>query len=109
MTLGMHLLAQDFEIPTWHGWELLSKMKSAKIVDHDLIREIYEALEKNGDLTRTWTKAKHTEFARIFGPALTRSATHRKMLVLHEHPSSGPSPCPTSPYKKRFVSVRMPL
>lgn len=67
--LGMHLLAQDFEIPIWHGWQLLAKMKSAKIVSNDLVREIYEALEMNGDLTRTWVEVKHTEFVRIFGPA----------------------------------------
>ena len=66
--LGMHQLAEDFEIPIWHGWQLLSKMKSAKVVSNDLIREIYEALEENGDLTRTWAEVKHTEFARIFGP-----------------------------------------
>lgn len=67
--LGMHLLAEDFELPIWHGWQLLSKMKSAKIVSNDLIREIYEALERNGDLTKTWVDAKHAEFDRIFGPA----------------------------------------
>lgn len=68
--LGMHLLAEDFEITIWHGWQLLAKMKAAKVVNNDLIREIYEALESNGDLTPTWADAKHSEFARIFGPAL---------------------------------------
>lgn len=67
--LGMHLLAEDFEIPVWHGWQLLTKMKTAKVVSNDLVREIYEALEANGDLTLTWTNAKHIEFARIFGPS----------------------------------------
>ena len=38
--LGMHRLAGDFELPIWHGWELLAKMRSAKKVDNDLIREI---------------------------------------------------------------------
>lgn len=66
--LGMHLLASDFELPIWHGWELLAKMKAAKKVDNDLIRDIYDALERNGDLTATWLQAKHTEFTRIFGP-----------------------------------------
>ena len=65
--LGMHLLAQDFEIPIWHGWELLDKMRSAKMVSNELVREIYEAMERNGDLTRTWADAKHTTFARVFG------------------------------------------
>ncbi len=66
--LGMHSLADDFELPIWHGWELLSKMKAAKKVDNDLIRDIYDALERNGDLTVTWSQAKHTEFIKIFGP-----------------------------------------
>lgn len=66
--LGMHLLAADFELPIWHGWQLLLKMKAAKKVDNVLIRDIYGALERNGDLTATWAQAKHTEFLRIFGP-----------------------------------------
>jgi hypothetical protein len=66
--LGMHQLAKDFELPIWHGWELLAKMRSAKKVDNDLIREIYDALECNGDLTATWREAKHTEFAKVIGP-----------------------------------------
>lgn len=66
--LGMHRLAGDFELPIWHGWELLAKMRSAKKVDNDLIREIYDALERNGDLTATWREAKHTEFVKVFGP-----------------------------------------
>lgn len=65
--LGMHLLAKDFEIPIWHGWQLLAKMRTAKVVSNELVREIYEALEINGDLTQTWRDAKHSEFARIFG------------------------------------------
>ena len=67
--LGMHLLAQDFEIPIWHGWQLLAKMKTAKLADNAMVRDIYDALERNGDLTRTWLQAKHTEFVRIFGPS----------------------------------------
>ncbi len=66
--IGMHLLAEDFDISIWHGWQLLAKMKSAKLVSNELVREIYEALESNGDLTQTWVDARHTEFARIFGP-----------------------------------------
>lgn len=65
--LGMHLLAEDFEIPIWHGWQLLAKMRTAKVVNNDLVREIFEALEANGDLTQTWRAAKHSEFVRIFG------------------------------------------
>lgn len=48
--LGMHLLARNFTIPVWHGHELLKKMLSAKIIESAQVREIYEALENNGDL-----------------------------------------------------------
>jgi len=65
--LGMHLLAKDFDIPIWHGWELLAKMRTAKLVSNELVREIYEALERNGDLTKTWAEARYTTFNRIFG------------------------------------------
>lgn len=65
--LGMHLLAEDFEIPIWHGWQLLAKMKAAKLVNNELVREIYEALENNDDLPEAWVIAKRTEFTRIFG------------------------------------------
>lgn len=67
--LGMHLLAQDFEITIWHGWELLDKMRSAKLVSNNLVRSIYKALEDNGDLTQTWAQARHTTFERVFGAA----------------------------------------
>lgn len=70
--LGMHLLAEDFDIPIWHGWQLLAKLKTAKLVSNEQIRELYEALENNKDLTRTWAEAKHTEFLRIFGPQLKK-------------------------------------
>lgn len=65
--LGMHSLANDFGITVWHAYELLDKLRSAKIVSRELIIEIYEALEVNRDLTNTWLEAKHTTFARIFG------------------------------------------
>jgi predicted nuclease of predicted toxin-antitoxin system len=68
--LGMHTLASDFGLKTWHGFELLAKLRTAKVVDNDLVREIYDALERNGDLTDTWRKAKHSEFVRVFGPKL---------------------------------------
>lgn len=66
--LGMHELAAEFEIPIWHGPELLSKLRTAKVVDNALIREIYDALDRNNDLTMTWSTAKHTTFAKVFGP-----------------------------------------
>jgi hypothetical protein len=66
--LGMHTLAADFGLKVWHGFELLAKLKTAKVVDNDLVREIYDAMERNGDMTETWRKAKHDEFVRVFGP-----------------------------------------
>jgi hypothetical protein len=66
--LGMHKLAEVFGIAIWHGHELLKKMLGAKAIDNDLVREIYAALENNGDLPRTWREAKHTAFKKLFGP-----------------------------------------
>lgn len=65
--IGMHDLAKDFDITVWHGPELLAKMRTAKMASNELIREIFEALEANGDQTATWRDAKHTTFAKIFG------------------------------------------
>ena len=65
--LGMHALAGEFGITVWHVYELLDKLRSARIVTRELIIEIYEALEVNRDLTNTWLEAKRTTFARIFG------------------------------------------
>jgi len=59
--LGMHTLAADAGLKVWHGFELLAKLRTAKIVDNDLVREIYDALERNGDMTETWHQAKHTD------------------------------------------------
>ena len=44
-------------------------MLSAKMVDNDKVREIYQALENNRDLTNTWRDAKHVEFKKAFGKA----------------------------------------
>lgn len=65
--LGMHTLALEAGLKVWHGYELLAKLKTAKEVDNELVREIYDALERNNDMTDTWRKAKHQEFGRIFG------------------------------------------
>ena len=67
--LGMHQLAADFRITVWHGHELLKKMLTAKLITNDQVREIFEALELNGDLTETWREAKHSIFSKIFGKA----------------------------------------
>jgi hypothetical protein len=65
--LGMHTLAAEAGLRVWHGYELLLKLKTAKVVDNHKVREIYEALEANDDLTETWRQAKHDQFAKIFG------------------------------------------
>lgn len=67
--LGMHELANEFNIDIWHGPDLLAKMRTARMVSPDQIREIFDALEANGDQTATWLAAKHTTFIRVFGPA----------------------------------------
>jgi hypothetical protein len=64
--LGMHELAREFGIAVWHGFELLAKMRTAKKVSDALVREIYEALEANGDLTASWREARHTVLAKVF-------------------------------------------
>ncbi|UFH49322.1 hypothetical protein [Pseudomonas sp. KNUC1026] len=65
--LGMHTLAADFDISVWHGPELLEKMLTAKLIDNCQVKSIFDALELNGDLTRTWRDAKHTVFVKLFG------------------------------------------
>ena len=59
--------AKEFMISVWHGYELLNKLRSAKVVDGALVREIFEALEVNGDLPKSWRDAKHSVFWKIFG------------------------------------------
>lgn len=66
--LGMHKLANDFDLDIWHGHELLKKMLSAKAITNELVREIFAALENNDDLPRTWQEVKHTAFKKLFGP-----------------------------------------
>jgi hypothetical protein len=66
--LGMHELASMVGIDQiWHGHELLKKMLSAQLIDNNLVREIYEALETNGDMPATWREAKHSTFVKVFG------------------------------------------
>lgn len=64
--LGMHQLVDEFDINVWHGHELLKKMLTAKMIDKTMVREIYEALELNGDLPRTWHDAKLSAFKKVF-------------------------------------------
>ncbi len=69
--LSMHQLAEEFDRKklVWHGHELLHKMLSGKHIDKQLVAEIYEALEVNGDLPGSWREVKHTTFKKVFGPA----------------------------------------
>ena len=67
--LGMHDLANEFHVDVWHGFELLAKLRTAKVVTDDLVREIYAALEANGDLTASWREARHTVLVKVFGSA----------------------------------------
>jgi hypothetical protein len=64
--IGMHDLAKVFDLPVWHGFELLKKMHTAKMIDNEKVREIYAALEVNGDITKTWEVAKLTVFKKVF-------------------------------------------
>ncbi|MGZ8983567.1 MAG: hypothetical protein ACXW11_06385 [Methylotenera sp.] len=41
-------------------------MLEAQKIDAALVREIYEALENNGDMTKSWNTAKLTVFVDIF-------------------------------------------
>ncbi len=66
--LGMHKLAEEFDIDIWHGHDLLKKMLTAKAISNELVREIFMALENNDDLPRTWQEVKHTAFKKLFGP-----------------------------------------
>ncbi len=65
--LGMHKLAEDFELTVFHCHEVLKKMLTAKVINKTLVAEIYHALEINGDLPRSWVDVKHTAFKKIFG------------------------------------------
>ena len=64
--LGMHHLAEEFEISVWHGYELLHKMRAAKMIDSEKIREIYQALEVNDDLPQAWKNAQKTLLRKVF-------------------------------------------
>ena len=66
--LGMHKLANDFDIDIWHGHDLLKKMLTAKLINNELARDIFTALENNNDLPRPWQEVKHTVFKKLFGP-----------------------------------------
>lgn len=65
--LGMHLLASEAGIAVWHGYQLLEQMLFSNVIDVELVKSIYEALETNDDMTKTWKDAKHSTFKAIFG------------------------------------------
>lgn len=64
--LGMHQLAEEFDLPVWHGYELLHKMRAAKMIDSEKVREIYQALEANDDLPQAWESARKTLLRKVF-------------------------------------------
>ena len=66
--LGMHQLADVFELPVFHCHDVLKKMLTAKTIDKVMVTEIYHALEINNDLPRSWVDVKHTAFKKVFGP-----------------------------------------
>jgi len=59
-----------------------SIMRSAKLINNDLIREIYAPLERNGDLTETWREAKRSKFVRVLGRDRTRSGVSSQNFAL---------------------------
>ena len=63
---GMHILAKDFDIKIFYCFDVLHKMLSASMVGKALVVEIYEALERNGDLTAGWVAARTTIFKKVF-------------------------------------------
>ena len=74
--LGMHKLAEDFELPVFHCHEVLKKMLTAKVIDKSLVAKIYRALEVNGDLPRSWVEVKYTAFKKVFGLKPKHAASH---------------------------------
>jgi hypothetical protein len=65
--LGMHLLAEEFDIRVWHGFELLKALLNAKAITTPMIKDIFDALEANGDLPATWRAARYVKFPKVFG------------------------------------------
>ncbi len=65
--LGMHKLAKDFGLQVFHCYDVLHKMLSARLIDKEMVSEIYQALEDNNDLPRSWEDVKHTRFKKVFG------------------------------------------
>ncbi|KAA0086079.1 hypothetical protein [Trinickia soli] len=64
--LSMHKLAEEFAIDVMHGHHALHKMLAARKVDKALIREIYDALEANGDLPASWKREQLELFKSVF-------------------------------------------
>ncbi|WP_213602994.1 hypothetical protein [Pseudoxanthomonas japonensis] len=63
---GMHVLAKDLDIKIFYCFEVLHKMLSAEMVDKDLVIDIYDALERNNDLTVRWKEARTKLFKKVF-------------------------------------------
>ena len=67
----MNIPRSDLKLNVWHGFEWLAKRRTAKVVHNDLIRDIYEALERNGDLTSTWRNDKRDDCSQIVDSGAT--------------------------------------
>ena len=67
--LGMHLLARDFDIPVWHGHELLKRCSARNALKTCWCVKSMRPWRNNNDLTDSWRAAKHSAFKKIFGPA----------------------------------------
>jgi hypothetical protein len=65
--MSMHVLAKEFGIRVWHGYEVLKALLNAKAIGTPMIKEIYEALEANDDLPASWLAARHIKFSKVFG------------------------------------------
>ena len=51
------------------------------MVDGPLIREIFDALEVNDDLPKSWRDAKHTVFRKVFGSKAERKRRLRRRVM----------------------------
>lgn len=63
---GMHAVGREFDIPVFYCFDVLKKMLSSKLIDSAKVIEIYDALERNNDLTKKWVEAKVTHFSKVF-------------------------------------------
>lgn len=63
--LGMHLLAAEFKLAVWHGWELLASWPRQGRQRRGLVREVL--LRWRSTATPTWRAARYGALAKVFG------------------------------------------